>query len=299
LLVKTSTQVASRLSGELDNEGGEMPTETSTPSYVLGSTNTEHERLIRQAAIFDPFSERLFREAGVGPGQRVLDVGSGLGDVSMLVARLIGPSGQVVGVDNDTSTIAKAKDRVAKAGFQNVGFTESDVGHIPSGETFDSIVGRLILEFLPDPGAVVKSLVGLLRSGGVLAIQDACWGPLLQLSADLPIRSKCATLIYQAFQSSGANMDMELVLYRTFQGAGLPAPTMKIEVPVGSNPDLTRWTYDLFCSLVPRMRQHNLPIDEVGDISTLQERLDAELATARMFAATIGLVGAWSRKPNQ
>jgi SAM-dependent methyltransferase len=241
----------------------------------------------------------LFREAGVGPGQRVLDVGSGLGDVSMLVARLIGPSGQVVGVDNDTSTIAKAKDRVAKAGFQNVGFTESDVGHIPSGETFDSIVGRLILEFLPDPGAVVKSLVGLLRSGGVLAIQDACWGPLLQLSADLPIRSKCATLIYQAFQSSGANMDMKLVLYRTFQGAGLPAPTMKIEVPVGSNPDLTRWTYDLFCSLVPRMRQHNLPIDEVGDISTLQERLDAELATARMFAATIGLVGAWSRKPNQ
>jgi ubiquinone/menaquinone biosynthesis C-methylase UbiE len=67
-----------------------MPTETSAPSYVLGSANTEHERLIRQAAIFDPISERLFREAGVGPGQRVLDVGSGLGDVSMLVARLVG-----------------------------------------------------------------------------------------------------------------------------------------------------------------------------------------------------------------
>ena len=276
-----------------------MPTETSAPSYVLGSANTEHERLIRQAAIFDPISERLFREAGVGPGQRVLDVGSGLGDVSMLVARLVGPSGQVVGVDNDASTIAKAKDRVAKAGFQNVGFTESDVGQIPRGESFDSIVGRLILEFLSDPGAVVKSLVGLLRPGGILAIQDACWGPLLQLSADLPIRSKCATLIYQAFQSSGANTDMELVLYRTFQGAGLPPPTMKIEVPAGGDPDLIRWTYDLFYSLVPRMRQHNLPIDEVGDISTLQKRLDAELAAARMFGTTIGLVGAWSQKPNQ
>lgn len=65
-----------------------MPTETSATSYVLGSTDTEHKRLIRQAAIFNPISERLFHEAGVGPGQRVLDVGSGLGDVSMLIARL-------------------------------------------------------------------------------------------------------------------------------------------------------------------------------------------------------------------
>lgn len=276
-----------------------MPTETSARSYVLGSTNTEHERLIRQAAIFDPISERLFREAGVGPGQRVLDVGSGLGDVSMLIARLVGPFGHVIGVDNDASTIAKAKERVAKAGFPNVSFTESDVGQIPRGESFDSIVGRLILEFLPDPGAVVKSLVDLLRPGGILAIQDAWWGPLLLVSADLPVRSKCATLIYQAFQSSGANVDMERVLFRTFQGAGLPAPTIKIEVPAGGDPDLIRWTYDLFCSLMPRMRQNNLPIDEVGDIRTLQERLDAELAAGGMFCTTIGLVGAWSRKSNQ
>jgi SAM-dependent methyltransferase len=277
----------------------EMPTDTSAASYLLGSTSTEHERLIRQAAIFDPISERLFREAGIGPGQRILDIGSGLGDVSMLIARLVGPSGQVVGVDNDASSIARAKERVAKAGFQNVSFTKSDVGQIPRGESFDLIVGRLILEFLPDPGAVVKSLVGLLRPGGILAIQDGWWGPLLQLSADLPIRSKCATLIYQAFQSSGANMDMERVLYRTFQGAGLAAPTMKLEVPAGGDSHLSRWIYDLFYSLVPRMRQHNLAIDEVGDISTLQERLDAELAAAGMFCTTIGLVGAWSRKPNQ
>ena len=239
------------------------------------------------------------REAGVGSGQRVLDVGSGLGDVSMLVARLVGPSGRVVGVHNDASIIAKASGRIARAGLQNVRFIESDDDHIPSGESFDSIVGRLILQFLPDPGVVVRSLVGSLRSGGILVIQDAYWSPLLQLSAALPIRSKGATLIYQAFESSGANMDMELVLYRTFQGAGLPAPTIKIEVPVGGDPDLTRWTYDLFCSLVPRMRHYNLPVDDVGDMATLQERLDSELEATRMFGSMIGLVGAWSRKPNQ
>jgi len=64
--------------------------------YALGSTDAEHERLIRQAARLAPITERLFREAGIGSGQRVLDLGSGVGDVAMLAARLVGPSGEVV-----------------------------------------------------------------------------------------------------------------------------------------------------------------------------------------------------------
>ena len=61
-----------------------------TPSYpsvdyLLGNTDAEHERLIRQASQIAPITERFFREAGIGPGQRVLDLGSGVGDVAMLV----------------------------------------------------------------------------------------------------------------------------------------------------------------------------------------------------------------------
>jgi len=64
---------------------------TSTDSaYLLGETSAEHARLIRQAYIFGPFTERLFREAGVGTGQRVLDVGSGVGDVALLAAPYAG-----------------------------------------------------------------------------------------------------------------------------------------------------------------------------------------------------------------
>jgi hypothetical protein len=52
---------------------------TSRPSadYPLGNTDAEHERLIRQAERVAPTTERFFREAGVGPGQRVLDIGFG------------------------------------------------------------------------------------------------------------------------------------------------------------------------------------------------------------------------------
>src|SRR6201993_2634550 len=90
--------------------------------YALGYTDLEQERLIRQAAIVGPITERLFREAGIGLGQRVLDLGSGMGDVAMLVARLVGPLGEVVGVERDANSIACANARASAAKLHNVNF---------------------------------------------------------------------------------------------------------------------------------------------------------------------------------
>ena len=109
-----------------------------------GSTDSEHERLIRQAARLAPVTERLFREAGISSGQRVLDLGSGVGDVAMLVARIVGPSGEVVGVERDVRSISVARARVAEAGLHNVSFTCTDVSHVATNRPFDAAIGRLI-----------------------------------------------------------------------------------------------------------------------------------------------------------
>jgi ubiquinone/menaquinone biosynthesis C-methylase UbiE len=122
--------------------------------YALGYTNAEHDRLIRQATLIAPVTERLFREAGIGAGQRVLDLGSGLADVSMVVARLVGPSGEVLGIERDANSIARARERVTAMGFRNVAFMQADVNDLAGDKPFDAVVGRFILMFLPDPLAV-------------------------------------------------------------------------------------------------------------------------------------------------
>src|SRR5207249_8603211 len=139
----------SRVGRVVIESGAKMTMNNAAPLYALGSTDAEHERLIRQAARLAPLTKRLFREAGIGPGQRVLDLGSGVGDVAMLAARLVAPSGEVVGVERDTRSITRAKARVADAGLPNVTFTQSDVSQIASTRLFDAGVGRFILMYLP------------------------------------------------------------------------------------------------------------------------------------------------------
>ena len=116
------------------------------------------------------------------------------------------------------------------------------------------------LEYLPDPGGVLRSLYRLVRPGGVVVFQDACWGPLLQLSAHLPLRAKCAAFIHRVFERSGAHMNMELVLYRALQEAGLPAPNMLIE------PARRR---SVRCAIGPRPRLHPVPSSASRGLDTI------------------------------
>lgn len=82
--------------------------------YILGYSDHELGRLRRQATVIDPITRRFFTAAGIAPGMRVLDVGSGAGDVSLLLADLVGPDGQVVGTDLNAVAIDHARTRVVE-----------------------------------------------------------------------------------------------------------------------------------------------------------------------------------------
>ena len=273
-----------------------MTTSRRSVDYPLGHTDAEHERLIRQSARVAPITERFFREAGIVPGQRVLDLGSGVGDVAMLVARMVGPSGEVVAVERDRNSIAKARARVTEAGFHNVSFSESDLSEIADQKPFDAVVGRFILMYLPDPVAVLRSISQLVRPGGVFVFQEPCWVPVLAHLASLPLWFATASLIDKTMRVS-ANHDMGAELYHTFVHAGLPEPAVRMELPMGREPYLAQWYYDTLCSLLPQVEQLHMPIESLGSLDTLVQRLQDEVAASKTVACWFASVGAWCRRP--
>jgi len=272
-------------------------TTPAASQYLLGTTETEHDRLMRQASLLAPYTARLFRDAGLGAGQRVLDIGSGVGDVALLAAQIVGPGGEVVGIDRDATALARARKRAEACGLPNVVFVETDLAQFTSEEPFDAIVGRLILQFVAEPIQVLNALASVLRPGGVMVFQESNWEALLSQVAHLPLRRSCCELIYESFKRSNANMEMGSIFLRGFQEIPLPEPQMRLDVPIGVDDEIRRWVYDLVSSLYPRFVQYGLSVTPLGDLATLSERLDLELASRCFYGACIALTGAWSRKP--
>jgi ubiquinone/menaquinone biosynthesis C-methylase UbiE len=274
-----------------------MTADHSITSYALGSTDAEHERLIRQSVRFAPFTERLFRDAGIGPGQRVLDLGSGVGDVAMLISQIVGPSGEVVGVERDGRSIERARIRVREAGLHNVNFLQCDLSELAVQIPFDAAVGRLILQFLPDPVAVLRSVSQIVRPGGAIAFQEPSWKPFLALCSHMPLWSACGSLAVDSFQRAGANSEMGPQLPRLFEQAMLPSPVMRMEMSLGSDLESTLWTSNLLKSLRPQIERFNLSVEKVGDFETLAERLRSEAVAFGTAAPCVALIGAWCLKP--
>ena len=109
----------------------------AAPDYVLGYSEQEQKRLLKQASILRGWTERFFRAGGLAPGMRVLDLGCGMGDVSLLAADLVGPSGSVLGVDRDAAALDRARARVVQkecAGYVN--FQQIHLDELPPRTRF-------------------------------------------------------------------------------------------------------------------------------------------------------------------
>src|SRR6476469_7258782 len=131
--------------------------------YVLGSAEAELRRLDLQAASIDRATRLLLRATGLGEGMRVLDLGTGLGHVSAILAEMVGPEGEVIGLDQSAEALEVAASRAADAGFDNVRFVRGDVTAWRDDRPFDAVVGRLVLFHMPDPVAVLRHHASAVR----------------------------------------------------------------------------------------------------------------------------------------
>jgi SAM-dependent methyltransferase len=275
-----------------------MTTPDSESAYALGYTVEEHSRLVRQAALLAPCTERLFRAAGIGPGNRVLDVGAGIGDVSLLLGKIVGPAGEVIGVERDPNSVAKARARIEAASLKNISFMQSDIEAANTAGTFDAVVGRFILMYLPDPAQTLRGLARQVRPGGSVAFLEPSWAAARGLSAHLRLYSDCAAAIVETFKTCGVNPEMGPLLLKAFRDAGLPTPAMNMEIMLGDDEEFTRAPVRILRSLEPQASRNGVSLAGVGDLDTLGDRLKAEVkASGCPISWLAGHVGAWCRLP--
>jgi SAM-dependent methyltransferase len=268
-----------------------------TQGYSLDA-DVDRTRLVDQARIIDRISERYMREAGIAPGMRVLDLGSGMGDVALLAGRLVGREGHVLGVERSPELLAAAQERIDALGVGHVELVEGDVTELPKlgGRPFDAAVGRLILMHVADPAAVLRAASALVRHGGpVVAMEyDTGWLPS---HPPVALWDDTVELVRTALVGGGMHARMGLELRSAFVAAGLPAPELRSEQDVGGGLD---WSgYEALAetarAVLPLMAVSRPASAEELDVDTLAARLRAAVVAGGGVAASPALVGAFAR----
>jgi SAM-dependent methyltransferase len=192
-----------------------------------------------------------------------------------------------------------ARARVEAAGWTNVAFLDGDVTSIAPDDDFDAVVGRWILMYLPDPVAALRRLVGCVRPGGIIAFleNDFTYPPTTFPPASL--HQQVMRWTTPPPGSPGPDQRMGSKLHQTYLDAGLPAPQLRLDAPVGGGEDWPGYAYvaDTVRSLLPMMEQMGLVSAEEVDIDTLADRLRAEALELRGVQMLPIVMGAWARKP--
>jgi SAM-dependent methyltransferase len=269
-----------------------------TTNYALGSSDHEIERLDRQSASIEAATLLLLRASGIQPGMRVLDLGTGIGHVAMLVAELVGPQGQVVGIDNSATLLDVAASRAAAQSTQlQLRFALGDVRSWRDDEPFDAIVGRLILFHLADPVSVVRHHAASLRPGGLWLALDFDLGASRAEPA-LPLVDDALGWVKAAFGRAGANPAIGTKLAPLLAEAGL-ADVQGFGVQGYAAPGDPRGPALLsgvVRTLAPQIAAAGLATAEQIGIDTLEARVaDAARASGSVIVLPT-LVGAWGRR---
>ena len=296
----SSTVLANNLT-VLDTEGASPVRTAAAPflDYALGHSQRELKRLSTQARLFEPFTRRMFEQAGLTRGMRVLDVGSGNGDVAFLAASLVGESGEVLGVDQAPDAVEAANARAQTAGLGNVAFVAGDLAAMSFNKPFDAVVGRLVLMYQADPVSMLRHLARQLRPGGIIAFQEfdvhaaKCY-------PESPTFVQAMGWIQAALDKTGADNRMGLKLYSSFVAAGLSAPSMSLEAAIGggANDPGSLLLPEVIRSLLPVIERLGIATAEQVQIESLEERVRVEIVALDAVTILPTLIGAWTKLPN-
>jgi arsenite methyltransferase len=194
------------------------PTPASEVSMELGYSSSEVS-IVPEGANLGLGCGNPQAIAALKPGETVLDLGSGAGFDAFLAARVVGATGQVIGVDMTPEMLDKARANAQKGGYTNVEFRQGQIEELPVADnSVDVIISNCVINLSPEKARVFKEAFRVLKPGGRLAISD------IVASAELPEEARQDLALYTGCMAGASSIDE---LEAMMGGAGFTAITIK------------------------------------------------------------------------
>ncbi|MEM7118305.1 MAG: methyltransferase domain-containing protein [Chloroflexota bacterium] len=233
-------------------------------------------------------TERLFRDAGISEGMVALELGCGPGEVTELVAKIVGPSGTVVAVDRSEKMLTLARARLEANGAKNVRFICTDLNDAPDYLTdidhasIDVITGRRVLMYLAEPERVIAGLLPWLRQGGLVVFEeaDSTLGP--GGVAAMPAHEQAVAWLDKMLHAEGVDRSMGFHLPAVFSNAGLKVERIWAEAVIDGQGD--QYTLgELLQLLAPRLESAG--VATTSSIESLVAQIELEKDPSRVFVS--------------
>ena len=270
---------------------------SESPVYVLGHDAHELERLQLQSQIIGGVTRRLIRECGITRGMRVLEIGCGAGDVSLLLAEAVGETGRVVGFDREARAVGTARARAAAAGYRNVEFVVTADDALPELPLFDAAFGRYVLVHQPNPVAMVRRVAAAVRPGGIVAFHEVALHLDSHTQPRVELYHEVDRRMVTSFRRLLPHHDVGGRLVEVFAAAGLPAPHLiweSIAFAGAEAAPMWRWFAMSYFSMLPHIQKLGLTPVEENSLDRLVDRLLAQATQIRAQVVSRPQACAWA-----
>lgn len=236
--------------------------------------------------------------AGLRSGMRVLDLGCGIGAVTMIVARLVGPTGHVTAIDLDGGSLEVGRSRASQAGLPNVTFEQANVAEYSAQEPYDAVVGRHILIHTPDPLPILRRAAAQVGRGGVVAFQEYDLSRYFPNTPAKPLYERIFHLLVELF-TRVTQADIGMRLFQMFHDIELTNIQSWAEFGLDGGPDCPyyEWITDTVRSLLPKLEATGIATAAELDVDTLADRLREEAVTMGGSLAGPIMAGTFGNKP--
>lgn len=242
------------------------------------------------------FTYNLLVDAGIKKGMHVLDIGCGRGDVSFLLADMVGTEGSVLGLDLDENALEVARERAQENKFTNVDFIKSDLNTLSiDNAQYDAIVGRRVLMYLPDPRRVISELSAMLKIGGIMIFQESDSTLSSKSIVPMPLHKQVDKWVWDTVEREGGNIHIGFDLWSLLTQKGLVVEKIRAEAVV-QTPDAPLPRALIVKLMLPRIIKTGAATEDEIDINTLEDRLTEEREKSKATYISEIVFYAWARK---